>query len=194
MLLQRRVLVGGCFAGQDFLRQKTRQRRRFEDTPGKAHAAQQGSHILGMGEVIALEQRQIGRVARAQPDLAARFAFEQIGLHRDAVDLRRLLLGLAADERHEVELHFGPAIAVEVEKAAAFDDVRGQQPFAEQHPFEEMAQPFRALFVAVKPDRVLEPAPDRRRDMVLEIGADLGRIGAHGDAVRLEMRGGSNAR
>ncbi len=188
MLLERPILVGRVLPWQDFLGDEARERRRFQDAPGKAHPAQQRRHVIRMREIISSEYRQIGGIARAQSDRAARFAFEQIGLHGHAVNLRRLLLGLAANERHEVKLHVRPAVAVEIEEATAFDDVRGQEPAAEEHPLQEVAQALGALFVAQQSHRLLEPPPYRGRNMILEIRADFLRIGNDGDAMRLQMR------
>src|SRR5487761_156790 len=98
-------------------------------------------------------------------------AFEQIGLYGDAMDLWRLLLGLAANQRHEMELHVRPSVAVEIEETAALDDVGGEEAGAEEEPFEEIAQACGPFLMTAQADRRFEPRPDRRGDVVLEIAA-----------------------
>src|SRR5262249_21324582 len=150
-------------------------------------AAHEMRDVLGLGEVIAFEMRAGAGVLALEADLAARFWPEETGLDGEAVDVRHLLIELAAQDRDEHELRVAAPVAVEIEEAASLDDIAGHDAGAEEIPLQEMLQAFEALVLAQNADRVLAAAMDRHGEMILEVGADRRPIEDHVDPVLLQM-------
>ena len=145
--------------------------------------ATRGAHVLLLRVVAVHDERLARRVGRRDRDHPARARLEHAGRQREAVRGRREQALLLEHDRDHVELDVGRRqVAARAREAAVLADVGGQRALA-LHPLGEVGVVERVLERGL----LLAEVRHARGRVVLQVHADLGRLGDELDLQQLEL-------
>ena len=155
--------------------------RLAQDLAGQAKPCERHPPVLGLGEIIRIDQRHGGDVGAGEPHRAAGFRPDEGGIHRDAGIPQARDSRLDAGAEAEMELDIGPSLrrvpaAVAIPEAAGLEQGGGDRAAAEQQIFE--AGPERAMRPGIAVIAMVAGAfgDGIEIEMVLEIGSDARQI------------------